>query len=375
MTSTIEFKPTWASPPGDTILDLLSERNLSIANLSDYIGYTSSNTGRLLSGNIEIDHNIAQKLATFFDTSEVFWMNRESQYRQGIVSPSISMQPIDPKSWLKDFPISDMVKLGWISVDRTFEKRFNACLDFFGVSSIDEWKKQYENQVLPVSFKTSEKFENRQKSLISWLRHGVNSAQRIHCSPWNPERLKEEIPNLRSLTREKRLSSFLSEIKKICASCGVAVVISQTPKNCHTSGATFFLSQEKALLMLSCRFKSDDHFWFTFFHEIGHLLLHKRQTFVEGKDMDFGEEEKQADNFSREVLIPKSFQDEFSHLIFRNSEIHNARRIMKFAKKYGISPGIVVGQLQKQNFISHKRLNKLKLRFSTEDIRREEANF
>jgi Zn-dependent peptidase ImmA (M78 family) len=136
------------------------------------------------------------------------------------------------------------------------------------------------------------------------------------------------------------------------------VVILRAPTGCRASGATRFLSAEKALLLLSFRYLSDDHFWFTFFHEAAHLLLHDRQAvFLEGQDGSRAKEEDQANNFAAEMLVPKEFRDQMFNLPV------NGFDVIRFAKLVGVSPGIVVGQLQFYGHFTHRQLNNLKRRF------------
>ena len=89
-----------------------------------------------------------------------------------------------------------------------------------------------------------------------------------------------DLPTIRRLTREKDPGQFIPRLKEACAARGVAVAIVRGPNGWRASGAARFLSPTKALIQLSFRYLSDDQFWFTFFHEAGHLLLH-------GKDLLF----------------------------------------------------------------------------------------
>jgi len=374
MIDTYKFTPNWISPPGDTILDLLSERNLSISDFDEFVSDGSLDINKLLNGELEIDNSIAQYLASFFVTSKSFWIKRDAQYRENKQSLSMQIDTLTPMKWLKDFPISDMVKSGWICADRTFQSRFNACLQFFNVSSISEWETNYKNRVEQALFKTSYAYENEYKSTTSWLRYGEICSAKETYSSWNATLLKEKLPFLRSLTRERCFSEAVQKAKQVCSACGVAFIIGQTPRNCHSSGATFIKSDNTVVLMLSCRFKSDDHFWFSFFHEIGHLLLHKRQLFLETPKNYLTNEENEANQFAQEVLIPAFLSSELNQLIASGKEMHNARRIIRFAKKIGVSAGIVVGQLQFQKIIPHSRLNKLKKTITHDDLMKVMAN-
>ena len=113
------------------------------------------------------------------------------------------------------------------------------------------------------------------------------------------------------------------------------------------------------MIQLSCRYKSDDHFWFTFFHECGHILLHgKKEGFIEGKDVSTKEEEE-ANDFAANHLIPRQALAG----LMRERPL-SEKRLVEFAAQVGVSPGIVVGQLQKRKrLVPVTQLNKLK-RFS-----------
>ena len=68
---------------------------------------------------------------------------------------------------------------------------------------------------------------------------------------------------------------FLPKLQALCAEAGVALVFVRAPRGCRVSGASRLVTPEKAMILVSFRFRSDDQFWFTVFHEIGHLILHQ----------------------------------------------------------------------------------------------------
>ena len=110
--------------------------------------------------------------------------------------------------------------------------------------------------------------------------------------------------------------------------------------------------------MLSFRYLTDDQFWFTFFHEAGHLLLHGRQElFLEGTSEQSTEKETEANEFAARVLVPERCQPALRALPL------NGRRIARFAKDVGVSSGVIVGQMQHTRTIRPSQMNNLKRRF------------
>jgi HTH-type transcriptional regulator / antitoxin HigA len=123
------------------------------------------------------------------------------------------------------------------------------------------------------------------------------------------------------------------------------------------------------MIILSFRYLSDDHFWFTLFHEIGHLLLHKDSlTFIDGEEIALDDMEKEANGFSEAVLIPEERREELIDLSPRRESI------IKFAYSIGVSAGIVVGQMQNHKVIRQNQMNFLKRRFDWQQIESANAN-
>jgi len=137
------------------------------------------------------------------------------------------------------------------------------------------------------------------------------------------------------------------------------VFIPALPKT-RASGVTRWLSPEKALIQLSLRYKTDDHLWFSFFHEAGHILKHgKREIFIDGDDIGMDEiKEDEANRFASDFLIPRK---NYSQLI--ENKIFTKATIQRFAEEIKIAPGIVVGRLQHDDRLPMSHCNDLKRRF------------
>ena len=148
---------------------------------------------------------------------------------------------------------------------------------------------------------------------------------------------------------------------RLCAKSGVAVIFTPELPKTRISGATRWLNANKALIQLSLRYKTDDHLWFTFFHEAGHILLHgKKDVFIES-DGDTDTKEVEANRFAANFLIPPA---EFKRISM--SANISKKAIVSFAKEIGISPGIVVGRLQHEGILKRSYRNELKKSFEWE---------
>jgi plasmid maintenance system antidote protein VapI/Zn-dependent peptidase ImmA (M78 family) len=345
-----EFKPDWTSAPGDTITDILREQGLTDIEFARRIGHTLEDTKNLLQGRTTITIGIARQLERVLGASVEFWISRDFQYREDIAKAEKAS-----REWLDELPVEDMIKYGWLKPAPHPSDEAAAYLKFFGVPSVRAWHNAYKNIVQLSAFRTSTSFDSRPAALAAWLRQGEIEAEAIHCSHWDKKQFRESLPYIRSLTLAKDPSHFLPKLQECCAKSGVAVVVVRAPSGCRASGATHFLSPDKALLMLSFRYLSDDQFWFTFFHEAGHLLLHeKKGFFLEGSDGLSTTEEKEANEFAMRTLIPSDYLPDLHSLRA------NTRDVIRFSMRLGISPGIVVGQLHHLGKIEHNQLNNLR---------------
>jgi Zn-dependent peptidase ImmA (M78 family) len=257
-----------------------------------------------------------------------------------------------------------MADLGWIRPAVGKAASAAACLQFFGVASVDNWRQAYKGTLQAIALRTSKAFVSEPGAVAAWLRQGEILASEIDCERWDPKNLRNELVGIRALTREKDPAKFMPELTKRCAACGVAVVLLRASKECKASGAARFLAADKPMLLLSGRHLSDDHFWFTFYHEAGHLILHGGKfIFVDGlaDDSLSDREEDEANQFAGDFLVPPEHQAEMLRLTA------NKMDVMRFARRIGISRGVVVGQLQHRGVIGPDKLNHLKHRFQWAD--------
>lgn len=354
------FAPQWADPPGSTIARVISHRGISLADFASGLELSEFSVTQLLKGKVLIDSALAKRLSESLGSSASFWLNRETQYRQDIERLSAESAVISPETaaWAAQFPYRDMVKLGWLRGGIAKSELPRALCNFFGVSSPAEWNVKFRPDVAVAAFRTSPTYQSNPVAVATWLRWAELKSREIECLAWNPDRLRSELEDMRKLTRRNNPMLFLSELQMLCSQCGIALVIASAPTGCRASGATRFLTPDKALIVLSLRYKSDDHFWFTFFHEIGHLLLHgKDALFLEDGSEVSSIEEDQANQFSAQTLIPGQFRREFETVKPKTTAL------IRFAVRIGISPGVLVGQLQHAGVLGMNQFNGLKRRY------------
>jgi HTH-type transcriptional regulator / antitoxin HigA len=278
------FQPDWFSKPGDTLLTLMEQRELSSEDLARKLGCDQSMVQGLLSGAVAVDDGLAAALSKHVGGTPTFWRTRQTKYLAALARAAEAVPKDQGSRWVSQFPHRDIANNGWLSGKAKRNELVGAYLAYFGVNTPDEWSDRYERSMKETAFRSSPTFASKVGAISAWLRRGEIEASAIPCAAWQPRLLRQNLDAIRVLTKAKSPSYFLPRLRKICAEVGVAVVFVRAPAGCSASGATRFISPEKAMVILSFRYLTDDHFWFTFFHELGHLLLHKSSiTFVDGE--------------------------------------------------------------------------------------------
>jgi Zn-dependent peptidase ImmA (M78 family) len=120
-------------------------------------------------------------------------------------------------------------------------------------------------------------------------------------------------------------------------------VFTQNLPKAPISGATRWF-HNKPIIQLSGRFRTNDHFWFTFFHEAAHIILHgKKDIFlenVEGTEID-QEKEEEANAFAAKILLT---ENELQQII--DAAPLTEDMIHEFANKFRTPAGVIIGRLQ-----------------------------
>lgn len=355
MASVQAFRPHWASPPGDTIRDVMLERGLDPRDLPSRVGLTSEVADGLIHGSVPITLEIARKLADSIGASVEFWMSRDAQYRDDLAH-------VEAEDWMSALPLREMYAHGWITEQKTWDERLAECLRFFGVGDVPTWRTTYASLLAESWFRRSGK--RSPEVIAAWLRRGELLLADAAIKPWNPAGFRESLSGIRSLTRSKDPAQFFPQLQETCSWNGVAVGLVRPPSGIAVSGASRFLSPETGLVMLSGRFLTDDHLWFTFFHEAGHLLLHdESRTYIDDlspgpqTDAVLDLDEIEANQFAQDQLVPASELERVA------SGRLTVRAIVSAARQLDVSPGILAGQLQHAGLLPFQRLNGVKRRY------------
>lgn len=354
---TNEYEPDVVTPPGETLLETIAMCGITQESLAARTGRTPKLINEIVKGKAAISTDTALQLERVLGVPAEFWNNRERKYRESLARIAERRRLQRKVEWLSRFPISAMVKLGWLRRSRNKVDQLRELLNFLGVASPDSGHRFLSE--MQVAYRKPRTLKADSFALAAWLRKGYIDAQAVDCRPYDPAAFRRALIQVRALTMTEP-DEFQHRIVEICASCGVAVVFVPEIPKIRVSGATRWFSPKKAVIQVNLRYKTDDHFWFTIFHEAGHVLLDsKREIFVDSEKFE-GDYENRANRFATEQLIPRAALRAFAVSTGRIS----AAAIERFAREQGIAPGIVVGQLQHLEYLPYTHCNSLKRTFT-----------
>ena len=351
--------------PGYYIKDLIEELEMTQEEFAKRLDITAKNLSDLVNGKAPLSKNIAIKLSTMIGTSVDVWVNLQKTYESKLAEiEKIKSQKEEEKN-LVLIDYSYFVTIGAVKRTTKKEEKIAELCKFFKVSSLSVLK----NENFFASYRQSERDANDEKRIINvnaWIQTAINYAEKKPAEKFNETKLINSLIDIRNMTVQPP-EIFYPQLEKKLADCGVTLVLLPSLKNSGIYGAVKWLNKDKVLLGITDRGKNLDTFWFSLFHELGHILLKEKNKVIvntkESEDSIKELEEKKADFFSREFLIPLEKYNEFI-----NKGIFTDYSIKKFAKELGIHPAIVVGRLQKDTKIGYNKFNYLKTQYEVRTI-------
>lgn len=359
--SSRRFRPDYAIPPGETLVEVLAERGMSQADLARRTGLSTKHINQIVLGTATLSAETALRFEFVTGVPAQVWTALESAYQVAQTRQDETNRLAAQVDWLHQLPIAELIRRGFIRKDTSPVERLRDVLAFFKVASPDAWSQVW---AAPTAYRQSRAFEVDYGALAAWLRIGEIRSEQANLPPFDRAKFKDALPRIRTLTTIDDPRIWLPQLEALCAAAGVAVVIEREIVGARINGAVRWLPSERPLIQLSVRHRWADIFWFTFFHEAAHVLLHDRRRFtiIDGVDRaDTGNVmEHEADDFAGRVLLPRTFDG-------RLARIRSQAQAIDLAGEAGVHPGIVVGRLQHDKTIPYSYFNGLRVRLAFTD--------
>jgi addiction module HigA family antidote len=345
-----DYMPDIAIPPGDTLIEVLESIGMTQTELATRMGRPIKTINEIIRGKSAITAETAIQLERVLGISAQFWSNLEMTYQTILARLESEKESAKQVIYLDKYPYAEMVRWGWVKQTVKKVEKVTELLNYFGVMSLQNVDLGYTTY-----YRGAFRHRPSNESLAVWLRQGERCASTISTKSYDASGFRTVLNSAKKLSINLE-KDFSKNLTSMCAEIGVAVVYVPHLSKTYVNGATRWLTPDKALIQLSIRNRYEDIFWFTFFHEAAHIILHnKRERFIDFDDPDTSNQELEANKFAADTLIPPEQYREFI-----NYNDLSAKAITDFANVIGVSRGIVVGRLQHDGYISHSRFNRLR---------------
>lgn len=348
--------PDYAFPPGDTVHELLDERGMTVAAAAHAAGLEEPVMHGILTGTHSIDEGIARGLQAAFAVPAKYWLNLEHLYLNHLRRHEVERSPEAYRAGLARFPYAEMARAGWVRKLTRWQEKAVELLEFFDIRTLGEWDVLWPERC--PAYRKSKAHAPQPEAVSAWLWQGNKEARRLQAPAYDEAAFRGLLPRLRALTTESAIEVALERLEALCLQVGVRVVGIRQIRGCPVYGATWWMSAAEPVIQLSFRGLNESDLWFTFFHEVGHAILHRNQDFVEMDDGEKDAREREADAYACDLLIPPADYERITR-----SMRFSADQVVAFARSIGIAPGIVVGRLQHDGLLPYTHLNALKQRY------------
>ncbi len=335
--------------PGYHIHAIADDLGMSQKELAARLGITEKSLSCLLHEKSRMTLDVAERLYAVFGISVQTWMNMQTSYELH------KRQIAEAKALDEQVSVLCSIEYGYFAKLENMRKKQDSRER---VVSLCNWLQIADLRMLHnpnafANYRTATKsaMDGNKLSTCAWLCYAMAKARSITTAEFSLPGLKKIIPELKKLMT-KPLKDAINEAKTHLANCGIAFLVLPYMKNTNVNGAVTWFTAKKAAIIINDWRKSADFFWFTFFHEIGHVLQQKHKLMLISCDLPDDEElEKDANDFANNLLMPD--YDSFV------SNSHTLGGIRRKACELGILPGMLAGRMARDGYIEHAMASRL----------------
>lgn len=347
------------SHPGETLKEILEFNNMTQKELAVRIGVTEKHITGIISGKNSISPDIALRLSKVFPLSVNFWNNLQANYDSEVKKlDEYESIKDEEKDIVRDADYLSLSKYGYVEATRDINDKVINMREFWGVTNLANVKTLYDPATSPLAFRKSLKCGVNPYIMASWLKVCEIETNKVTAEKYDENKLRDKLETIKSLMLKYDPNEIINDLKQIFQECGVSFAVVRNFRGAPVQGL-IRRREDKIDLCVTLRGARADIFWFTLFHELGHLLTgFKNQIKIDYEDTLDGVEDKQfeekADQYANDFLIPRSAYESFV-----KEANYSEQCIVRFANEHKILPCILLGRLQHEHKIPygwHKNL-------------------
>lgn len=338
-----------ATPPGATIKEQLEDRGMSQKEFAARMGMSEKHISQLINGDVQLTNDTALKLEMVLGLPARFWNGLEAIFREKLAKAQAENEMDEDKKLAKKVPYSEMAQNGWVKKTKDYAERVFELRSFFEVARLDCLRNPL---VTSIAFRKLGNGEKTDYALLAWEQKARLEARKMKVAPINLDKLEKIAPDFRAMTMQD-IGQFADLLKDKLAECGIALVIIPHIGGSFLHGASFY-DGKKIVVGVTVRGKDADRFWFSFYHEMGHVIL----GHISKPEGVSAGDELSADQYAQDTLI-----DAKQYAEFMNQGNFSELSIRNFATKAGVDAGIVLGRLQKDGVVKFNQYGNLKRKY------------
>ena len=341
MSNYIEYKDKIAFHPGYYIKEIIEDSGLTQEDFAKRLDTTPKNLSILIRGEQSLSIDIVMKLSRMQGASVGYWLNLQNAYDSLIAEFKSDEELVEERKIFGHLEYRYFREnFGLPDLERKKDEQIKRVREYLNVATLSVLKKRD----MAVSFRSTETelTEANTVKANAMVQIATNRALKTNAPKFNKKEFEQAVRYALTLTHNHE--DFYPLIRERFYDAGVVFVILPNISGSKTNGATKKIG-DNVMLMVNDRRLNADTFWFTLFHEIGHVM---NGDFGISFEKESGEQEDRANKYARDMLIPPEQYQEF---VRENKfDIYSIRR---FARKINRDPGIVLGRLQKDKKVEY----------------------
>lgn len=347
------YKELIAFHPGYYVKNMLDEEGMTQEELAKRLQTSGKNVSDLLHGKINLTDEMALRLSVVFDTSVTMWLNLNHAYTEKKLEIERRKQEDVECSFLQYLDYDFWQKLEAVPVIEKPAQRVRELQRYLKVSSLEVLKRR---DFLVQYRKANDEVEDGTViAANAWVQTALNIGMQMEVKEYRVKNLLSVLPSIREMVCQP-FEVVHPKLQNILADCGVALVFLPDLRGCGVTGAVKWLNKEKAVVAINSNRSYKDEFWFSLFHEIGHVLQQRLKVLIVSErpellelDELLAQLEKEADSFAKNMLVP----DEKYHEFIKLNVPYTFDKVKKFAIEIETTPGIVARRMQMDRLVGY----------------------
>ena len=333
-------------PTGEIIKEYIIEKGISQKDLAKRLNLSEKHVSNFLSGKIHLTEDMALKLEFIInDVPASYWLNYEARYREFLAKKEFdsNLEKIDIKEISKRFKFKEIFQ----KTSLNLVEQAKEVLKLLNISDFNCFNDTYND--LGVEF-----FQDggEKEPIIIWIklceREIIKQNDNLDNIDFSLKELKQNLQRFKNIALNSNVEESMKVCRKLCNKLGIYLVIREPISNSKVRGVLTTYNNKPAIF-LSGRYKTHDHIWFAFIHEIKHLLddYNKKDIQVSFDDIDIhSQKEEDANKFARDFFI-----NQLDYDTFLKKNKFDSTSLEVFAKQQNICIGILIGRLQHDGYM------------------------